>query len=74
MLVAEALRLAQPHAVDDAGVVQLVAEDRVVLAEQRLEQPAVGVEARDVEDGVVLAEELGDRPLRAACAGPACRR
>ena len=43
--VAEALRLAQADAVDDAGVVQLVADDRVLLAEQRLEQAAVGVEA-----------------------------
>jgi len=33
MPVAEPLRLAQADAVDDAGVVQLVAEDRVLLAE-----------------------------------------
>ena len=61
VLVAEALRLAQTDAVDDAGVVQLVAQDRVLLAEQWFEQPAVGVEAGDVEDRVFLAEEVGDR-------------
>ena len=37
VLVAEASRLAQTHAVDDAGVVQFVAEDGVLLAEQRFE-------------------------------------
>ena len=43
--VAVALGLAQADAVDDRGVVQLVGDDRVVLAEQRLEQAAVGIEA-----------------------------
>ena len=60
VLVAEALRLAEADAVDDAGVVQLVGDDRVLRAEQRFEQPAVGVEARAVEDRVVGAEELAE--------------
>ncbi len=58
--VAETLGLAQAHAIDDGGVVQRVGDDRVVLAEQRLEQAAVGIEAGGVKDGVVLAEEVGN--------------
>ena len=74
VLVAEPLGLAEPHAVDDAGVVQLVGDDRVFGAEERLEQPAVGVEARRVEDRVLRAEELAELPLRVACGSAACRR
>ena len=57
VLVAEPLGLAEPDAVDDAGVVQFVRDDGVLGAEKRLEQAAVGVEARRVEDRVVHAEE-----------------
>ena len=39
-------------------------DDRVLLAEQRLEQAAVGVEARGVEDGVLGAEEPAKRRLQ----------
>jgi hypothetical protein len=46
--VAQALRPAEPDAVDDAGVVERVADDHVAVVEQRLEQPAVGVEAGGV--------------------------
>src|SRR5207253_4918091 len=46
--------------VDDAGVVQFVGQDRVLVAEDSLEQSAVGVPARRVEDGVLLAEEARD--------------
>ena len=72
--VAVALGLAQADAVDDRRVVERVGNDRVVFVEQRFEQAAVGVEAGGVEDRVFGAEEIGDRLLRAACAGPACRR
>ncbi len=59
-LVTPPLCLAQPHAIDDRGVVQRVRDDRVLLAEQRLEHAAVGVEARRVQDRVLGAQELGD--------------
>ena len=59
VVVAVALRLRQAHSVDDGGVVQLVGDDRVLCAEQRLEQAAVGVEARRVQDGV---EAFGAEP------------
>ena len=71
--VAQAPRLAQADAVDDAGVIQRVADDRVLLVEQRLEQAAVGVEARRVQDRVLRPEvgaqallELAVHALRAA--------
>ena len=55
--VAQALRLAQADAVDDAGVVQRIADHRIALVEQRFEQTAVRVEARGVENRVLHAEE-----------------
>ena len=57
VLVAIALRLAEPHAVDDAGVVELVGNDRVFGAQQHFEQAPVGIEAGRVEDRVLEAEE-----------------
>ncbi len=58
--VAEALGLAQAHTIDDGSMVERVGNDGVVLAQQRFEQAAVGIEAGRVEDGVFGAEELGD--------------
>ena len=72
--IAQALRFAQAHAVDDARVVQRVADHCVLLVEQRLEQPAVRIEARRVEDRVLGAEERGSAAPRAPCGSPACRR
>ncbi len=58
--IAEAPGLAQPHAIDDRGVVEGVGDDRVLLAQQRLEESPVGVEAGRIQDGVLGAEEPGD--------------
>ena len=73
VLVAVALGLAETHAVDDGSVVQSVGDDGVLLAQERLEDASVGVEAGGVQDGVVGAEEARDLgfellvdPLRAA--------
>jgi len=52
--------LQRPHAVNDAGVVQLVGDDCVLRAKESLEQPAVGVEAGGIEDRVFGAQELAD--------------
>ena len=52
--------LAQADAVDDGGMVEGIGQDRVILAQQRLEEPAVGVEAGDVQDRIVGAEEAAD--------------
>ena len=46
VVIPVAPRGAQPDAVDDGRVVQLVADDGVVLAQQGLEEPPVRVEAR----------------------------
>ena len=72
--VAEALRFAQAHAVDDARVIQRVADHCVLLVEQRLEQAAVRVEARRVEDRVLACRESGSAAPRDPCGSPACRR
>jgi hypothetical protein len=55
--VAEALGLGEPHAVDDRGMVQRVGNDRVLLAQQRFEQPAIGVEAGGIKDRVLHPEK-----------------
>src|SRR5262249_59879243 len=59
-----ALSFTEPDAVNDAGVVQLVGENRVLLAQERLEQPAVGVEAGGIEDSIFFAKETGDGPFK----------
>jgi hypothetical protein len=53
----------RPGTVDDGRVVQLIADDGVVLAEQRLEQARIRVEARRVQDGVVGTKKAGQPPL-----------
>ena len=40
------------------GVVELVGDDRVLAAQQRLEQAAVGVKAGGVENRVVHAQKF----------------
>ena len=71
--IAEALRLAEPDAVNDGRVIQLIGNDRVLRAEQRLEKPAIRIEAGAVENRVLRPEkfaqllfELLVHPLRAA--------
>ena len=61
--IAVALCLAQPHAVDDRGVVQSVADDSILVGEQRFEHAAVGIEAGSIEDGVLGLEIVGDGSL-----------
>ena len=48
-------------------VVQLVADDRVLGAEEDLEDAAVGVEARQVEDRRLHPEEVRDPALESVC-------
>ena len=57
------LGAAQPHAVDDAGVIERVADYGVLGAEYGLEQARIRVEARRVEDRVLGAHELAQAPL-----------
>eukprot|EP00760_Papus_ankaliazontas_P007800 PhM_4_TR13537/c0_g1_i1/m.78788 len=53
-------RLAEAHAVDDGGVVELVAHNHVLFGEEALEDAGVGVEARGVQDRVLLPQQLRD--------------
>src|SRR5450755_4169280 len=61
--VAETFCLAKPDAVDDACVVQFIADNRVFLAEKRLEEAAVGVETARIENAVVCPQEPAQRRL-----------
>jgi hypothetical protein len=56
--------LAFESAVDDAGVVQRVADDAILRAQQGLEKAAVGVEARWVENRILCAEKATDALLQ----------
>jgi hypothetical protein len=44
--ITESHGFGQPHSVDDAGVIQRIADDGILFVEQRFEQTAVCVEAR----------------------------
>ena len=58
VFVTKALRFAEPDAVDDAGVIEFIADDGVFCAEQRLEQTAVGVEARLGKESCLPCREI----------------
>ena len=57
VLVAITLCLAQAHAVNDAGMIQRVADDCILFVQQRLEQASVGVEAGGIQNRILHAEE-----------------
>src|SRR5205807_6188202 len=58
--VTVALGFAKPDAIDNAGMVEFVRNDGVFRAQERFEQPAVGVKARGVKNSVFGAEELAE--------------
>ena len=62
-LVTEPLRFAEPNAVDDAGVIQFVADHGVFCGRAGFEQAAVRIEARRVKNRVFRAEKFGQRGL-----------
>src|SRR5213078_603107 len=61
MLVTKALRFAEPDAIDDAGVIQFIADHRVFVAEQCLKQAAVCIETGWVKNRIFGAQEFGKR-------------
>lgn len=63
MLVAQALGLAKPDAVDDAGVVQLVGDDGVVSSQASFEEAGVGVESTWIEDSIIHLMEVSNPAL-----------
>ena len=64
--VAKLACLAEANPVNDRGVIERVGDDRVLLVEQRLEQPAVGVEAGGIKDRFLGAQETGQPRLELA--------
>ncbi len=54
------LRLAQPYAINDGRMVQLVADHCILGRQDRLKQACIGVKAGGVQDGVLGAVESGD--------------
>ena len=60
--VAQAPRLAETNAVDDAGVVQGIADDGVLGVEQRFEQAAVRIEAGGVQNRI-FHRQIGAQAL-----------
>ena len=61
--VAVARSLAEAHAVYDACVVQLVADDRILFSEQGFEHASVGVKAGCVKNRVLHAEKAAELGL-----------
>ncbi len=54
------LRLAEPDAVDDAGMVELVGDDRVFRLKQDLEHAAIRVPAGGVKNGLLGPEKRAE--------------
>ena len=67
--VAEALGLAEAHAVNNGGVVQGIGNNGVVRGQEAFKQAAVGVKAGGEQNRVFRAEELGKAFLKLAVQG-----
>ncbi len=72
--IAKALRLAQPDAIDDAGMIQFVGDDRVLRIQQRFKEAAVGIETGAIENRVFCAEKLAEPSFKLLVNRSACRR
>lgn len=55
---------AQPDAVDQRGMNQAVGDDDIILGQDGLEHPGVGIHAGREEDGVFRTQELGHLPFQ----------
>ena len=64
VLIAKSLRFGQPHAINDAGVIQGVRNDRILFPENSLEEPAIGVKTGRIKDGVLCTQILTDTMLK----------
>ena len=60
VFVTEALCLAEPHAVNDACVVQLIGNHSIFRPEKRFKQAAVCVKAGRIENRVIHSQEICD--------------
>ena len=66
LAIAVALGLRETDAIDDRGMIEAVGNDRILFAEQRLENTAIGVEARRHKEFNPRAEIVGDLGLELA--------
>ena len=60
MLVSVLFGLAQPDAVNNGGVVELVRKDGILRAQNLFEEPCIRVEAAGVQNGVLATVELSN--------------
>ena len=58
VLVSVLLRLCQSYAINDASMVELIAEQSILLRGEYFKQTSVGIEAAGVEYGIVTVVEL----------------
>src|SRR5687768_14759070 len=60
MLVPGAGTFSEPHSIDNGGVVELVGNDDVCLAQQGLKYAAVGVKTRHIQNGLLGAQKAAE--------------
>ena len=60
VVIAVTRRLAEPYAVDDARVIELIGNDRVLRRQNRLKKAAVRVEAGGIQNRILRAEKCAD--------------
>ena len=60
VVVAVTCRLAEPYPVDDARVIELVGNDRILRRQNRLKKSAVRIEAGGIQNCILRAEKGAD--------------
>ncbi len=64
MFITEPLRFAEPYAINDRGMVQLVGYYGVLLVEQWFKNPTVRVESGNIKNCVFRSEKSGQLGLK----------
>ena len=59
--IAIALRFAQTHAINNRGMIERIRNHGVLRRQQGFEKPAVGIETRGVENGILRSKKLRER-------------
>src|ERR1035441_4762689 len=60
VLITESLSLAKSYPINDGSMIQLIRNDCILLIEQRLEDPAIGIESCSIKNSIFSAQELGN--------------
>ena len=66
VIIAIALRLAEPDSINDGGVIETVGNDGILGGEERLKKTSIGVKTGGIEDGVFGAQKSSDGLLQLA--------